>query len=66
LEARSPRIARRDPPDDCPNSGPLHATNVIVAHWPKPDGIVKLASRPEQMLVADADALLYLPGHKRQ
>jgi ferredoxin-NADP reductase/MOSC domain-containing protein YiiM/ferredoxin len=30
------------------------------------DGIVKLASGPEQMLVAEADALLYLPGHTRQ
>ncbi len=30
------------------------------------DGIVKLGSGPEQMTVADADALLYLPGHPRQ
>jgi ferredoxin-NADP reductase/MOSC domain-containing protein YiiM/ferredoxin len=30
------------------------------------DEIVKLASRPEQMTVADVDALLYLPGHPRQ
>ena len=30
------------------------------------DGIVKLASGPEQMTVAEADALLYLPGHPRQ
>jgi ferredoxin-NADP reductase/ferredoxin len=28
--------------------------------------IVKLASGPEQMAVAEADALLYLPGHPRQ
>ncbi|HTA34934.1 MAG TPA: MOSC and FAD-binding oxidoreductase domain-containing protein [Solirubrobacteraceae bacterium] len=28
--------------------------------------IVKLASGPEQMPVAEADALLYLPGHERQ
>src|SRR3954462_13019995 len=30
------------------------------------DDIVKLASGPEQMPVAEADALLYLPGHTRQ
>jgi ferredoxin-NADP reductase/MOSC domain-containing protein YiiM/ferredoxin len=30
------------------------------------DDIVKLASGPEQMSVAEADALLYLPGHTRQ
>ncbi len=30
------------------------------------DEIVKLASGPEQMTVADVDALLYLPGHTRQ
>ena len=30
------------------------------------DEIIKLASRPEQMPVAEADALLYLPGHPRQ
>jgi MOSC domain-containing protein YiiM len=30
------------------------------------DEIVKLASGPEQMSVAEADALLYLPGHTRQ
>src|SRR5690242_7771927 len=30
------------------------------------DGIVKLAAGPEQMTVAEADALLYLPGHPRQ
>jgi ferredoxin-NADP reductase/MOSC domain-containing protein YiiM/ferredoxin len=30
------------------------------------DEIVKLASGPEQMPVADVDALLYLPGHTRQ
>ena len=30
------------------------------------DEIIKLASGPEQMPVADADALLYLPGHPRQ
>ena len=30
------------------------------------DEIVKLASGPEQMTVAEADALLYLPGHTRQ
>jgi ferredoxin-NADP reductase/MOSC domain-containing protein YiiM len=30
------------------------------------DEIIKLVSGPEQMLVADADALLYLPGHPRQ
>ena len=30
------------------------------------DGIVKLGSGPEQMTVAEADALLYLPGHPRQ
>jgi ferredoxin-NADP reductase/MOSC domain-containing protein YiiM/ferredoxin len=30
------------------------------------DEIVKLASGPEAMTVADADALLYLPGHTRQ
>ena len=30
------------------------------------DGIVKLSSGPEQMTVADVDALLYLPGHTRQ
>jgi ferredoxin-NADP reductase/MOSC domain-containing protein YiiM len=30
------------------------------------DDIVKLASGPERMLVAEADALLYLPGHPRQ
>jgi ferredoxin-NADP reductase/MOSC domain-containing protein YiiM len=30
------------------------------------DDIVKLASGPEQMTVADADALLYLPGHPRK
>ncbi len=30
------------------------------------DAIVKLASGPEQMPVAEADALLYLPGHPRQ
>jgi ferredoxin-NADP reductase/MOSC domain-containing protein YiiM/ferredoxin len=30
------------------------------------DDIIKLASGPEQMSVADVDALLYLPGHKRQ
>jgi ferredoxin-NADP reductase/MOSC domain-containing protein YiiM len=28
--------------------------------------IIKLASGPEQMRVAEADALLYLPGHPRQ
>ncbi|HEX4690785.1 MAG TPA: MOSC and FAD-binding oxidoreductase domain-containing protein [Solirubrobacteraceae bacterium] len=30
------------------------------------DEIVKLAAGPEEMTVADADALLYLPGHSRQ
>jgi ferredoxin-NADP reductase/MOSC domain-containing protein YiiM/ferredoxin len=30
------------------------------------DEIVKLASGPEQMPVAEADGLLYLPGHPRQ
>jgi ferredoxin-NADP reductase/ferredoxin len=30
------------------------------------DQILKLASGPEQMPVAEADALLYLPGHTRQ
>src|SRR5918912_3222116 len=30
------------------------------------DEIVKVASGPEQMTVAEADALLYLPGHPRQ
>src|SRR4051794_2044274 len=30
------------------------------------DGIVKVASGPEQMTVAEVDALLYLPGHPRQ
>src|SRR4051812_19586705 len=30
------------------------------------DPIVKLAAGPEQMTVAEADALLYLPGHSRQ
>ena len=30
------------------------------------DEITKLASGPEQMAVAEADALLYLPGHPRQ
>ncbi len=30
------------------------------------DSIVKLASAPEQMTVAEVDALLYLPGHTRQ
>jgi ferredoxin-NADP reductase/MOSC domain-containing protein YiiM/ferredoxin len=30
------------------------------------DDIIKLVSGPEQMPVADVDALLYLPGHTRQ
>src|SRR4051794_26926554 len=30
------------------------------------DEIIKLRSGPEQMTVADVDALLYLPGHTRQ
>jgi ferredoxin-NADP reductase/MOSC domain-containing protein YiiM/ferredoxin len=30
------------------------------------DEILKLASGPEQMTVADVDALLYLPGHTRE
>jgi ferredoxin-NADP reductase/MOSC domain-containing protein YiiM/ferredoxin len=30
------------------------------------DEIVKLASGPEQMTVAEVDGLLYLPGHQRQ
>jgi ferredoxin-NADP reductase/MOSC domain-containing protein YiiM len=30
------------------------------------DNIIKLASGPERMPVAEADALLYLPGHPRQ
>ena len=30
------------------------------------DEIIKLASGPEQMTVAEVDALLYLPGHSRQ
>ena len=30
------------------------------------DEIVKLVSGPEQMPVAEVDALLYLPGHERQ
>jgi ferredoxin-NADP reductase/MOSC domain-containing protein YiiM/ferredoxin len=30
------------------------------------DEIIKLASGPEELAVADADALLYLPGHTRQ
>jgi ferredoxin-NADP reductase/MOSC domain-containing protein YiiM/ferredoxin len=30
------------------------------------DEIMKLSSGPEQMTVADVDALLYLPGHTRQ
>jgi ferredoxin-NADP reductase/ferredoxin len=30
------------------------------------DQIIKLASGPEQLPVAEADALLYLPGHTRQ
>jgi ferredoxin-NADP reductase/MOSC domain-containing protein YiiM len=30
------------------------------------DEIVKLATGPEEMTVAEADALLYLPGHPRQ
>src|SRR5271155_2425395 len=38
------------------NEGEVHAG----------DDIIKLASGPEQMPVADVDALLYLPGHPRQ
>ena len=30
------------------------------------DEILKVASGPEQMTVAEVDALLYLPGHPRQ
>ena len=30
------------------------------------DDIIKLGAGPEQMSVAEADALLYLPGHRRQ
>jgi ferredoxin-NADP reductase/MOSC domain-containing protein YiiM len=30
------------------------------------DAIIKLASGPEQMTVAEVDGLLYLPGHSRQ
>jgi ferredoxin-NADP reductase/MOSC domain-containing protein YiiM len=30
------------------------------------EAIIKLSSGPEQMTVADVDALLYLPGHTRQ
>jgi len=30
------------------------------------DDIIKLSTGPEQMTVADVDALLYLPGHTRQ
>src|ERR1700712_421340 len=30
------------------------------------DAIVKVASGPQEMTVADVDALLYLPGHTRQ
>ncbi len=30
------------------------------------DEIVKLVSGPEQMRIAEIDALLYLPGHPRQ
>jgi ferredoxin-NADP reductase/MOSC domain-containing protein YiiM/ferredoxin len=30
------------------------------------DDIIKLSAGPEQMTVADVDALLYLPGHTRQ
>src|SRR4051794_14367528 len=30
------------------------------------DGIVKVGSGPQQMTVAEVDALLYLPGHPRQ
>jgi ferredoxin-NADP reductase/MOSC domain-containing protein YiiM/ferredoxin len=30
------------------------------------DKIIKLSSGPEQMTIADVDALLYLPGHTRQ
>jgi len=30
------------------------------------DEILKLVSGPEQMTVAEVDALLYLPGHPRQ
>jgi hypothetical protein len=30
------------------------------------DEIIKLASGPERMTVADVDRLLYLPGHTRQ
>jgi MOSC domain-containing protein YiiM len=30
------------------------------------DDITKVLSGPEQMAVADVDALLYLPGHPRQ
>jgi ferredoxin-NADP reductase/MOSC domain-containing protein YiiM/ferredoxin len=30
------------------------------------DTIIKLSSGPEQMTIADVDALLYLPGHTRQ
>jgi ferredoxin-NADP reductase/MOSC domain-containing protein YiiM/ferredoxin len=30
------------------------------------DEIIKLAAGPEQMTIADTDALLYLPGHPRQ
>ena len=30
------------------------------------DKIIKISSGPEQMTVADVDALLYLPGHTRQ
>jgi ferredoxin-NADP reductase/MOSC domain-containing protein YiiM/ferredoxin len=30
------------------------------------DNVIKLSSGPEQMTVADVDALLYLPGHTRQ
>jgi ferredoxin-NADP reductase/MOSC domain-containing protein YiiM/ferredoxin len=30
------------------------------------DEIIKLSSGPEQMTIADVDALLYLPGHTRQ
>ena len=33
---------------------------------PAGDAIIKLGSGPEQMTVAEIDALLYLPGHPRQ
>ena len=63
IRMNDPRI----PPCSCHTAGPGFYFRVLrEGEVQAGDEIIKLASGPEQMTVAEVDALLYLPGHPRQ